>query len=124
MTSYLDLDMLSTMVRNKRANRNLREISKEIGGVSPSTLSRVENGKTPDMEIFLRLCDWLEVPVTTFIKSADEEQEKGESEATSSKLAAQLRADRNLSPATANALAAIVKAAYRELANQNKENEK
>jgi transcriptional regulator with XRE-family HTH domain len=56
MANYLDMDKLANLVRNKRLTRGLRETAKEIGNVSPSTISRVENGKTPDMETFLALC--------------------------------------------------------------------
>lgn len=61
MTNYLDTEKLSSLVRTKRLERGLREVSKEIGTVSPSTLSRVENGKVPDIDTFLALCDWLNV---------------------------------------------------------------
>lgn len=115
MGSYVDAKRLAQLVKSKRNNRGLREISLEIGDVSPSTLSRVENGKMPDMDTFLRLCDWLEVSPTEFIK--DDRKKQSDEPETPDSIAARLRADKNLDPATANALAAIVKAAYRELAN-------
>jgi transcriptional regulator with XRE-family HTH domain len=111
----MDLQKLATMVRNKRGNRGLREVSKEIGGVSPSTISRVENEKMPDMDTFLKLCDWLQVSVTEFIH---DDNATGPSTTPSENIEIQLRADKNLDPATANALAAIVRAAYRELAQR------
>jgi hypothetical protein len=49
MAYFLDMDQLATMVRARRANRGLRDVALEIGNVSPSTLSRIENGKMPDM---------------------------------------------------------------------------
>ena len=45
MGNYVDIEKLANLVRNKRLNRGLRETAKEIGNVSPSTISRVENGK-------------------------------------------------------------------------------
>ncbi|NET48037.1 MAG: helix-turn-helix transcriptional regulator, partial [Merismopedia sp. SIO2A8] len=81
-----------------------------------STLSRVENGKMPDMETFLALCDWLEVPPASLIKNDENKSEADESNLDASEaLAIQLRADKNLDPATANALAELVKAAYANL---------
>lgn len=115
MGSYVDTKRLARLVKHKRNNRGLREISLEIGAVSPSTLSRVENGKMPDMDTFLLLCDWLEVSPTEFIK--DDRKKQSDEPETPDSIAARLRADKNLDPATANALAAIVKAAYRELAS-------
>ncbi len=117
MPSYIDMNKLSVMVRTKRGHRGLRETVKEIGDISPSTLSRVENEKTPDMDTFLQLCDWLMVPPSTFLKNSEEVNNmNGEAaQDPSEEIAIQLRADKNLDPATANALAALVKAAYHNL---------
>lgn len=108
-------ERLANMVRSKRGTRGLRETAKEIGNVSPSTISRVENGKTPDMETFLALCHWLEVPPAELMKNAEEEKNLDTPEA----IEFQLRADKNLDPAIADALASLVKAAYKDL-SQNK----
>lgn len=118
MANYLDMDKLANLVRNKRLTRGLRETAKEIGNVSPSTISRVENGKTPDMETFLALCDWLKVPAAELIKNTEDEKAPNTPEA----ITIQLRADRNLDPAIANALASLVTAAYKDL-SQNKNEE-
>lgn len=118
MGSYLDMEKLANLVRNKRLTRGLRETAKEIGNVSPSTISRVENGKIPDMDTFLALCDWLEVPPAELIKNTTGEEALNTPEA----ITIQLRADKNLDPAIANALASLVKAAYKDLSQQeNKE---
>jgi transcriptional regulator with XRE-family HTH domain len=114
MASYLDMDKLSAMVRTKRGTRGLRETAQEVGAVSASTLSRVENGKAPDMDTFLLLCDWLDVPPTEFF--GDTERPGGPVElGAPESIEIQLRSDKNLDPATANALSALVRAAYREL---------
>lgn len=119
MGNYLDTKKLATMVRTKRADRGLREAAVEAGDISPSTLSRVENEKAPDMETFLLLCDWLQVSPNEFLKN-DKEAEINRASDTSETIAIHLRADKALDPATANALAALVKAAYRDL-SQSKE---
>lgn len=118
MGNYLDIERLASLVRSKRGSRGLRETASEIGNVSPSTISRVENGKTPDMDTFLALCDWLEVPAAELIKNTEDEENLTTPEAIS----IQLRADKNLDPAIANALASLVKAAYLDL-SQNSEEE-
>ena len=118
MGSYLDIERLANLVRSKRGSRGLRETAQEIGNVSPSTISRVENGKTPDMDTFLALCDWLEVPPAELIKNTEDEEALNTPEA----ITIQLRADKNLDPAIANALASLVKAAYKDL-SQNKSEE-
>ena len=117
MGHYLDIDLLATMVRTQRGNRGLRETAAEIGNLSPSTLSRVENGKIPDMEPFLLLCDWLKVPPAHFFKNTNKtaSTDIDTSSDTSEAIAIQLRADKHLDPTTASVLATLVKAAYRDL---------
>ena len=104
-------ERLANMVRSKRGTRGLRETAKEIGNVSPSTISRVENGKTPDMETFLALCHWLEVPPAELMRNTEDKKNLDTPEA----IEIQLRADKNLEPAVADALASLVKAAYKNL---------
>lgn len=115
------MEKLAVMVRSRRAGRGLREVSDEIGEVSPSTLSRVENGKMPDMSTFLRLCNWLQVRPTEFIK--DDELQSATPEANiPESIAVLLRSDKNLDPATANTLATLIKAAYKDLPRRNEDN--
>jgi transcriptional regulator with XRE-family HTH domain len=117
MGYYLDTNLLATMARTQRGNRGLRETAAEIGNISPSTLSRVENGKMPDMEPFLLLCDWLKLPPARFFKNTNEttSTDIDKSVDTSEAIAIQLRADKHLDPTTANVLATLVKAAYQDL---------
>lgn len=61
--------LFAANLRAQRGQRSLREIAAEIGGVSPSTLSRLERGAIPEIETFLRLCDWLQQPTSAFIRS-------------------------------------------------------
>lgn len=120
MTYRLDIDQLATLTRSKRGSKGLRVAAKEIGSVSTSTLSRVENGKMPDMETFLALCSWLEVPPATLIRDSKDTREFDTTDLNASEaLAIQLRADKNLDPATANALAELVKAAYGNFPKRN-----
>lgn len=49
---------LAERLRQQRLGKGVREVAKDIG-VSPATLSRVENGKIPDLETFGKLCSWL-----------------------------------------------------------------
>ena len=114
MKNNLNAERLANLVRSKRGNRGLRETAREIGNVSPSTISRVENGKTPDMDTFLALCDWLEIPPAELMKNTEDEEELNTPDA----IAIQLRADKNLDPAIADALASLVKAAYKDLSQR------
>lgn len=114
MSTYLDVKKLASLVRKKRGSRGLRATSKEIGNVSPSTLSRVESEKMPDMETFTALCDWLEVPPSELFKTTEDSELE-----TPDMISIQLRADKNLDPAIANALASLVKAAYKDLSEED-----
>lgn len=111
MSSYIDIDELAALVRAKRGQMGLRDAAQAIGNVSPSTLSRVENGKLPDMDTFLRLCDWLEVAPSRFFRDTSETEEPEMDNVAL--IEAQLRADKELDPETAGALAAMIRAAYK-----------
>ena len=119
MAKFLDIHYLAALIKTKRGNRGLREIAQEIGEVSPSTLSRIENGKVPDMDTFLRICDWLQVSSEEFIKETQEQQEN--QIATIDRIEGYLRADRELAPETADALAKLMKAAYKAATEKKSE---
>jgi len=115
MSVQLDTDKLAAMVKSKRASRGLRAVAQEIGEVSASTLSRIEQGSVPDVNTFLQLCKWLNVPTDTFT-TTDEAVTASESAAAGSdKIVAHLRADRVLPKATAQALIEMIQLAYRQV---------
>lgn len=61
MTSKtLNLKGFAEKIKEKRGSEGIRVTAEKVG-VSPSTLSRIERGYLPDLEIFKLLCDWLEV---------------------------------------------------------------
>lgn len=100
----IDTRKLSDMIRSKREGKGLREVAKEIGDVSPSTLSRIEQGNLPDIETYVKLCRWLEVSTEFFTENAESSSEK--------KIVAHLRADKALSKETSEALIKMIKLAY------------
>jgi transcriptional regulator with XRE-family HTH domain len=101
----IDTQKLSEMIRSKRGEKGLREIAKEIGDVSSSTLSRIEQGNLPDIDTYVRLCKWLEVPTDFFTENATDTTER--------KIVAHLRADKALPKETAEALIKMIKLAYK-----------
>ena len=111
MSEMFDSHRLAAMLIAKRGSRGLRAVAAEIGGVSASTLSRVEQGKIPDLDTFLRLCKWLGVSPDEFADRPDEEQTTA-GEPRMEVIAAHLRADRTLDRATAQALERMVRLAY------------
>ena len=61
-----NINELSKRIREKRASKGIREAAKEIG-ISAATLSRVENGKVPDLDTFGRICAWTGDNPSTFL---------------------------------------------------------
>lgn len=118
MAYQLDTDRLAVLVRTKRAGRGLRELAEEIGEVSPSTLSRLENGKTPDMTVFLRVCNWLQISPAELILD-DSTSVEPSHDNTADQIDVLLRSDKTLDPSTANTLATIIKATYQNLPKAN-----
>ena len=100
------LQNLGTTVREKRGSRGLREVAKDIGTSAP-TLSRIESGKMPDLQTFGKLCRWLELDPATLLDVAAQPVES----ASGNMAVAHLKAQREIDPNTARALAnAILKA--------------
>ena len=52
------LSQIGILARERRGTQSVRSAASDIG-VSPATLSRIENGKQPDLWTFERLCRWL-----------------------------------------------------------------
>lgn len=57
--AVIALENMGEAVKLKRGSEGIRAAAAVIG-ISPATLSRIENGHLPDLETFRRLCAWLE----------------------------------------------------------------
>ena len=108
MQSTLNTELLAGMLKNKRADKGLRAIAQEIGNVSAATLSRIEQGKIPDVDTFIRICKWLNVSTDTFIEGDIKENVLS----TKDHVVAHLRAERELSKDTVNMLIKMIDMAY------------
>lgn len=95
------------MLKSKRGNRGLRTIATEIGSVSAPTLSRIEQGKVPDIDTFVNLCKWLNVPTNFFIIGQTDE-----STSNHERVVAHLRAEKELSKDTIDMLIKMIDMAY------------
>jgi transcriptional regulator with XRE-family HTH domain len=64
----VDVKKLGKLLKDKRTfdNLSLRDATK-IHGIHPATLSRVENGGTPDIQTFAKLCHWYGVDMNFFV---------------------------------------------------------
>lgn len=107
-------DLFAKRVREKRANRSLRDVAAELD-IGIATLSRVENGRMPDLHNFGILCEWLgDNPAKYFILDARD----------NSDLTIQLRAAQAMSAETAGAFMEIIRAAYAQVLDHANEDEK
>ena len=110
MVSTLNTDLLASMLKNKRADKGLRAVAEEIGEVSAATLSRIEQGKIPDVATFIKICKWLDESTDTFIIANNSKKAKPVS--TQHQIVAHLRAERELSKDTVNMLIKMIDMAY------------
>lgn len=107
-------ELFAKRVREKRGDRSLRDVAAELN-IGIATLSRVENGKMPDLHNFGVLCEWLgDNPAGYFILDARD----------NSDLTIQLRATQAISAETAGAFMEIIRAAYIQVLDQIDEDEK
>lgn len=108
----VDGHRLAALVAAKRGRKGLRATADEIGGVSASTLSRVEQGKVPDLDTFVRLCRWLDVSPNDLIDDVPEDESENDGPQVEV-IAAHLRADRTLDKDTSRALEKMIRLAYK-----------
>src|SRR5881394_1500810 len=104
--------------RRESLGLSLRDVADETN-VSASTLSRIENGTgKPDADNIARLTSWLDVPLERILKGTREGREETKTiiyyphESTPEIVEAHLRADRNLTAETADALSELFRVAY------------
>ena len=93
---------------------NWKQVAAE-SGVSASTLTRMAQGKRPDVDGLAALAAWSGLVADSFVRS---EQQRPEPEPLA-KISTYLRSDRNLTPEAATALDELIKATYERLRNQN-----
>ena len=134
MSSRSALAQISALIKAKRREEELGLRAAALAcGLSPSTLSRLERAvpsSFPDADTLTKLATWLNVPVASLLsgnpapvsqiataskatKRNQQSKEKAlERLSTPEVVEVHLRADQNLSPETAQALAGMFKALY------------
>jgi len=117
--SLINTEELGRAIRRRREelNLSLRDVADQTN-VSASTLSRIENGTgKPDADNIARLTSWLDMPLERILNRSREDSDPKAvvyypHESTPEIVEAHLRADRNLSPETADALSELFRVAY------------
>lgn len=110
----IDIEKLAFMIKSHRGDKGLRALASELGSISSSTLSRVEQGNLPDIDTYVTLCKWLGVSTDYFIIKDEPEPDKN----TVENIEFQLRADKTLPPKTTDALMTMIKLAYEQASNE------
>ncbi len=85
-----------------------RDVAREVG-VSPSTLTRLRQGTTPDLETFSRLCSWASLPPDRYM-GIEEAEAEGDSPLAG--IAALLRSDKSLDASGVEVMEAMIRATY------------
>lgn len=98
------MEELSLKVKQKRGGMGIRAAAKEIG-ISPATLSRIETGKQPDLRSFKLLCEWLNIDPSTALGVRTK---VGAPSSQVAPIQAHFRADKAISPSTAQHLANLI----------------
>lgn len=117
MKRDIDVSALYGALDSRRSARDMswRGLAKELR-LSPSVFTRLAQGRRPDFGSYLRMTEWLEVPLERFV--GGEKPTEISSEETVTAIAAHLRADESLKPESAKAIEKIVRAAYDEMAER------
>ena len=97
-------------VRDAR-EKNWKQVAGE-SGVSASTLTRMAQGKRPDVDGLAALCAWSGLDADDFVRTQDDQRSAPEPLAM---ISTYLRSDRNLTPEAAKALEGVIKATYETL---------
>jgi transcriptional regulator with XRE-family HTH domain len=110
---WFDADGFYAALDSVRQARHLnwKQVAGE-SGVSASTLTRMAQGKRPDVDGLAALVAWSGLDADDYVRSEDERRPEPEPLAM---ISTYLRSDRNLSPEAATALDEMIKATYQRL---------
>lgn len=108
----MKIDLLAENTLRKRSNKGVREAAKEIG-ISPATLSRVENEKVPDLETFGKICRWLGDDPSIYLGLPQQN--------SASQVRVHFKKESAISSDTAKALSQMILLAQQALLNESRE---
>jgi transcriptional regulator with XRE-family HTH domain len=114
--AILNILRFSKLLIEKRGERGVREFARELN-ISPTTLSRIERGKLPDLETFGKLCSALKIDPAEILEVEEFEKSKPMIP-TVGTTALHCRVDANYTVEAARDLADLILAAE-EFAKQN-----
>lgn len=124
--NFVNTNELGRAIKRRREELglSLRDVA-DVTDVSASTLSRIENGTgKPDADNIARLTGWLDMPIDRVMNRHTAKNVEAvvyyPHEATPEIVEAHLRADKNLTAETANALSELFRVAYKQFSRPGK----
>jgi transcriptional regulator with XRE-family HTH domain len=110
---HFDTDAFYAALDGQRQSRRLnwKQVAREVG-ISASTLTRIAQGKRPDVDNLAALLGWSGLSADQFVIADARTAAHADPLA---QITAYLRADPHLKPEAAVALEAVLKAAYEKL---------
>ena len=111
--SFLTEDFFAALDAQRQAQNVTWKKVAEKAGVSASTLTRIAQGRRPDVDTLARLCRWAGLSADDFFAPADQDRPPPKVEPFT-QMVASLRADRNLSDDGKKAIEAMIRAAYEQ----------
>jgi transcriptional regulator with XRE-family HTH domain len=113
----LSLSNIGTLVKDRRGSKGIREVAKEVG-ISSATLSRIENGKLPDIDTFSKICKWLNIDPAEILGCKSITQNSPAVD--TSTMAVHFKADKNLDVETMQSLTHMIMKARQMIAERLK----
>lgn len=93
--------------------RNWKQVAAE-SGVSASTLTRMAQGKRPDVDGLAALAAWSGLDTDDFVRATDRPRPE-----PLAQISTYLRSDKNLTPESADALDNLIRVAYEQLRDKS-----
>ena len=114
-----DSDAFYSALDGARQERDMRwkDVAAEAN-VSASTLTRMAQGRRPDVDSLAALCQWANLDANDFMRGGEAEDE-GEPAPFLAMASTYLRSDKNLSPESAKALDTMIKVTYEQLRDRD-----
>lgn len=101
--------------QRRESGMSWRQLAGELT-LSPSTFTRLAQGRRPDVDTFVKLLAWMNRPASDFVQDAAAEvAAAGPPQDTVRAIAESLRRDPDLNTQSAEALEDIVRVAYHRL---------
>jgi transcriptional regulator with XRE-family HTH domain len=104
--------------RRQAEGLSWRELGRRLG-LSPSTFSRLSRGRRPDVETFVTVLAWLDVPADAFIARTPGSPAKKGRALPLRVIGAALRDDPRLSPEDVQPLEDIIRVAYNRFSRRS-----